>query len=131
MSDDLTGVIAQLLREGNLVSEVKDVTIGQLTEYLKGHGFLLFVFVIGHGKSLPTIEDIEQAKRNFMIKFNLNEEDIKTIKLCGEGLTDEDIAEKIGITAEGIRKRIKKIRKIVGASNKTKLVEIANKEKVI
>jgi DNA-binding CsgD family transcriptional regulator len=132
MSDDLTSLIAQILKGGDLSPKMKGVTIGQLSEYLERQGFSLFVFMIGKKQPSPASQDNESVKNQFMGKYGLNASDIKTIKLCADGLTDEEIAEWLGnITAEGIRKRLKKIRKRVGASNKAEIVAIANKEKII
>jgi len=110
------------------------MSLKEILQYLEDRGLSVAIFLIEKG-SIPiksTKQDKKSIEERFMLKYKLNENDVKTLTLCAQGLTDERIAERLGtITAEGVRKRMKKLRKNLNASNKTELVAKAIEEGLI
>ncbi len=138
------GLLAQILKDGGPSSKIREMTLDQMLEcmremglthlnqYFKKYDCYLDIFLNDKEQALFKDEDKELMKIKFMNKYRLNKKDMETLKLCSEGLTNDQIAERSGVTVEAIKKRIEKMRERMGTlKNKPALVAKAKEEGVI
>ena len=124
--------ILNMLNGNALPPQIEDMTVGKLIEHLQAKGLFVFVGVIGKGMGpIKYGQDKELIEGRFMTKYGLSKDDIKTLKLYVTGLTYPQMSERLGITTDGIGKRLQKIRRSLGASNRTHVIAKAKEEEII
>jgi DNA-binding NarL/FixJ family response regulator len=105
------------------------MTLGQLAEYFRDNGLFFFIGIIGKDASILKYDkDLLLIEKNFMTKYGISEDDLKTLRLYLKGLTYSQISERLGVSKDAISKRLKKTRNKLGVRDRDKIISKAKNE---
>jgi len=130
---DYKNKILKIFDDNTLFSQIENMTFLELKKFLEEKGFFVLIALIGKDPSaLSTGQNKDLRNERFMKKYGLNEDDIITLKLLAAGLSNGQIAERLGtISVDGVAKRVNKIFRKLYVDNRAQASVKAAKEGLV
>ena len=136
----------KILDEIGFFSKLEDMTLKEIRESLKTKGHFdiydilsisLLVYGLLKGKNMPfvnkSIQDKDVQTMIFAHKYNLSNDQIKTLKLIAQGYTNQEIADNLdaSISLNGVSKKIGSIFRKLNVRNRQEALAKAIKNGII
>ncbi len=133
--------ITQTIDERGFLSQIDDISIRELSEALEetGHRDLrdivaiaLFVHKLLIGKGMVGSEKSSKDRViDSIVKYDLSADEIRTLRLMADGNTNNEMADKLAISIEGVKKRVERILAKLNVSNRIQAAVKAAKESLV
>jgi len=146
MANDDQNSKLKILDDMGFFTELETLTLKEIRESLKTKGHLdvydilsisLLVYGLLTGQNMPIIKDSSQDQELkamlFAHKYNLSNDQIKTVKLIAQGYTNQEIADNLdaSISLNGVSKKITTIFRKLGVRNRQEAIAKAIKNGIL
>ena len=142
-------ILGSILNNQDMASNLGEISVAELLKKLESDEFHQTAKFILLGLSISELlnrlfidkstglfagftQDPETLEVDFRVKYELSKDEVLTLKMISEGLTNQQIADKVGtISIEGVKKRVPKILEKLGVNNRVQAAVTAAKEGIL